>query len=77
MSGGRISSLKPGIRKGNSECKGGLHCGETSALAGSRAWTEEQDPYLAVEFKTGIGPRQQGPGMRNGTESQSVELEGL
>lgn len=55
VSGGRISSLEPGISKGKSRCKGGLHCRETRALAGSWARTEEQDPYLAVEFQTVIG----------------------
>lgn len=39
---------------------------ETGALAGS------QDKE---EFKMGVCPQQQGPVIRNGTESQSMELE--
>lgn len=40
---------------------------ETGALAGSQDKEEE--------FKMGVCPQQQGPVIRNGTESQSMELE--
>lgn len=66
MSGDRISSLGPGVRKWMAE-REGASAAETGALAGS------QDKE--GEFKMGVCPQQQGPVIRNGTESQSMELE--